>query len=157
MVTETVVGTALPWIFDDGGRSTYSVGSAGDCVTRAIVVATGLDYREVYDDLAERMGRLNPTAKRPNRGKRSARDGIPRSVYSRYLDWLGWEWHPAMTIGSGCQHHLAVGEVPMVGPVIVRVSKHLTAVVDGIVHDTHDPGRCGTRCVYGWFASPDAI
>jgi len=29
--------------------------------------------------------------------------------------------------------------------------KHTTAVIDGIIHDTYDPSRAGTRCVYGYF------
>jgi hypothetical protein len=24
-------------------------------------------------------------------------------------------------------------------------------VIDGVVHDTHDPRRGGTRCVYGYY------
>lgn len=146
---------ALRWVFNDGGRSTYFVGSAGDCVTRAIAIGAGLDYRAVYDDLAERMAGLAPVAGRPNRGKRSARNGIPRAVYVNYLARLGWDWHPTMTIGSGCRVHLAVDEVPMSGRVIVRLSRHLTTVVDGVVHDTHDPGRNGTRCCYGYWTAPD--
>lgn len=154
---EGVVGArprALPWVFDDGGRSTHFVGSAGDCVTRAIAVAARLDYRKVYDDLADRMAGLAPVPGRPNRGKKSARNGIPRLVYVAYLARLGWDWHPTMTIGSGCHVHLAADEVPMVGRVIVRLSKHLTCVIDGVVHDTHDPGRAGTRCVYGFWTAP---
>lgn len=144
----------LPWTFDDGGRSTHFVGPAGDCVTRAIAVAARLDYRQVYDDLAGAMALLPKVEGRPNRGRKSARNGIPRRVFVDYLTWLGWDWHPTMTIGSGCKVHLAQGEVPMVGRIIVRLSKHLTTVIDGVVHDTHDPGRDGTRCVYGFWTAP---
>jgi hypothetical protein len=45
------------------------------------------------------------------------------------------------------------GELP-IGRLIVSVSKHLVAVVDGVIHDTHDPSRAGTRCVYGYWRSP---
>jgi len=34
---------------------------------------------------------------------------------------------------------------------IVKVSKHLTTVIDGVLHDTHDPSRRGSRCVYGYY------
>lgn len=37
---------------------------------------------------------------------------------------------------------------------VVRLSKHFTAVIDGVVHDTHDPSRDGTRCVYGIWREP---
>jgi hypothetical protein len=57
-----------------------------------------------------------------------------------------------MHIGSGCTAHLRDGEswVPQ-GRVIVKVSKHYTALIDGVIHDTHDPSRGGTRCVYGYW------
>ena len=32
-----------------------------------------------------------------------------------------------------------------------RLSGHLAAVIDGVVHDIHDCSRDGTRCVYGYF------
>jgi hypothetical protein len=40
------------------------------------------------------------------------------------------------------------------GRLVVRLSRHLTAMIDGIVHDTYDPRREGTRCVYGWWSQP---
>ena len=27
----------------------------------------------------------------------------------------------------------------------------MSAVIDGVIRDTHDPGRDGTRCVYGYY------
>ena len=56
-----------------------------------------------------------------------------------------------MAIGSGCKVHLRADELPS-GRLIVSVSKHLTAVIDGVIHDNHDPSRDGTRCVYGYFS-----
>lgn len=56
-----------------------------------------------------------------------------------------------MKIGSGCKGHLRSEELPP-GRLIVSVSKHVVAVIDGIIHDTHDPSRDGTRCVYGYWA-----
>lgn len=32
-----------------------------------------------------------------------------------------------------------------------QYSKHLAAVVDGVLHDTYDCTREGTRCVYGYY------
>ena len=55
-----------------------------------------------------------------------------------------------MKVGTGCQVHLNAKELPA-GRLIVRVSKHLTAVIDGIIQDTHDCSRSGTRCVYGYY------
>jgi hypothetical protein len=141
--------------FNDGGRLASGFkGTAGDCVTRAIAIATGKPYREVYDAMASGNAKA--------RGKNSARQGIPRSVYHPYLIALGFSWVPTMTIGSGCKVHLADGELPN-GRLIVRVSKHLTAVIDGVIFDTFNPQRTvhhysdgimthtSERCVYGYF------
>lgn len=40
----------MDWVFDDGGRAAAGFkGQTGDCVTRALAIALGRDYREVYD------------------------------------------------------------------------------------------------------------
>ena len=53
----------------------------------------------------------------------------------------------------GCRYkYLRPDELPK-GRIIVRVSKHLDAVVDGVLHDTFDCSRGGTRCVYGYYAA----
>jgi hypothetical protein len=141
--------TPIGFVYDDGGRAAAGYrGEAGDCVTRAIAIATGQPYQEVYD-------RLNHLAKSERITKRrrrqsSARTGVARVTYERYLRDLGWEWTPTMQIGSGCQVHLGADELPQ-GRLIVRLSGHLAAVVDSVVHDTHDPSRDGTRCVYGYW------
>ena len=55
-----------------------------------------------------------------------------------------------MSIGAGTTVHLAVGELPD-GPLVASLSRHLGAVIDGVVYDTYDPTRDGTRCVYGYY------
>ena len=55
-----------------------------------------------------------------------------------------------LAAGSGCRVHLRPGELPK-GRLVVAVSKHYTAVIDGTVHDIGDPCRGGTRCVYGYW------
>jgi hypothetical protein len=55
-----------------------------------------------------------------------------------------------MKVGTGCQVHLRPNELPE-GILIVKVSKHLTAIVDEVIQDTHDPSRRGNRCVYGYY------
>ncbi len=141
--------------YNDGGRAAAGFkGEAGDCVTRAIAIATGLPYRAVYDALNEHALRERPSKR--TRGKRSdARNGIFRKTYDRYLHSLGWTFHPTMSIGSGCQVHLRAKELPA-GRLIVRLSKHVAAVLDGVIHDTHDPSCRGTRCVYGYYSNQAA-
>lgn len=139
----------MPFVFDDGGRKAAGYkGKSGDCVTRSVAIATGLPYQQVYDS-------VNKLAKRERlgtrkRGKSNARDGVYKGTTRKLLESLGWQWTPTMEIGSGCQVHLRAGELPA-GRLIVSVSGHLTAVLDGVIHDTHDPSRRGNRCVYGYW------
>jgi len=133
--------------YNDGGRAAAGYrGAAGDCVCRAIAIALKKPYQEVYDD-------LNDLAVR-GRGKKSrgssARTGVYRKIYHEYLTNRNWEWKPLMHIGSGCKVHLRKDELPG-GTIIVRLSRHLAAVVDGVVNDTHDCTREGKRCVYGYY------
>jgi hypothetical protein len=134
----------MRWVYDDGGRADAGFrGDAGDCVARAIAIATGMAYREVYDDLADREAQLG----RP----RSARNGVSPKAYKPYLAELGAIWTPTMRIGSGTTVHLRESELPWEPWLIVRLSKHLVAVRQGVVFDTHDPTREGTRAVYGYW------
>ncbi len=144
------VPPTLSFSYDDGGREAAGFkGTTGDCVTRAIAIATGKPYREVYDDLnalakSERIGKRK-------RKKSAARTGVFKQTYHKYLMSLGWQWTPTMHIGSGCRVHLRKHQVPS-GRIIVSLSRHLSVVIDGVIHDTHDPSRGGYRCVYGYFS-----
>lgn len=139
----------MKFVHHDGGRAEAGwKGEADDCTCRAITIATGLPYQQVYD-------RLNELAKleRPRKGtsRSSARNGVKRATYDRFLNELGWTWTPTMLVGQGCTVHLKAGELPS-GRLIVRVSKHHTTVIDGVIYDTHDPSRDETRCVYGYWS-----
>jgi len=147
-------------VFNDGGRKAAGyVGEAGDCVTRAIAIATGKPYQEVYDALHVRtklfgITRRGRVAKLIKQGKRrSPRNGVFKDISRPYLAGLGWTWVPTMQIGSGCKVHLRADELPG-GRLIVKVSRHLVAVIDGVIHDTYDCSRDGTRCVYGYWKGP---
>lgn len=134
---------------NDGGREAAGFkGATGDCVTRAIAIATGKPYREVYDALSA-LGKEERLGKRKLR-RSHARTGVYRETIRTYLLSQGWLWTPTMQIGQGCKVHLRAGELPW-GRLIVTVSRHLTAVIDGVIHDTFDPSRNGTRCVYGYY------
>lgn len=138
-------------VISDGGRSKYfKAENVGDCVTRAIAHATGIDYKEVYDN-------LNKLAKKERLGKHkisNSRSGVRRTTARKYLESLGWVWKPTMRIGQGCAVHLREDELPK-GNLIVSVSKHFTCVKDGVLYDTYDCTRGGTRCVYGYFYYPN--
>jgi hypothetical protein len=145
--------------YDDGGRAKAGYkGHTNDCVTRAIAIATKLPYREVYEGLHTQalnsrpyMARLELSYGANARRHASPRNGVDTKIYRAYLADLGWTWTPTMLIGSGCQVHLREEELPK-GRLIVRLSKHVCAVIDSVIHDTHDPSRDGSRCVYGYFA-----
>ena len=138
----------MDFVYNDGGRAAAGYkGRAGDCVVRAIAIATQKPYHEVYDA-------INALAleERTRRGRRSsARGGVGRTTYERYLmQQLGWEWIPTMQVGSGCRVHLRAEELPR-GRLVVRLSRHLAAVIDGVIQDIYNPDRRGSRCVYGYF------
>ncbi len=138
---------------DDGGRFAAGYkGRAGDCVARAIAIAAELPYQEVYDRLAEGNATQRKTRGMKNKGKRSARSGIytSRKWFKDYMVSLGFEWTPTMLIGQGCKVHLRECDLPK-GRLIVSLSRHVAAVIDGELHDTHDCSRAGTRCVYGYW------
>ncbi|HTZ73372.1 MAG TPA: hypothetical protein VMB47_05595 [Candidatus Aquilonibacter sp.] len=139
----------LQFQFDDGGRKAAGYkGRTGDCVVRSIAIATALPYQEIYDKV-NHLAFRERTGKR-KRGKSNARTGVYKGTTHKLLESLGWHWTPTMEIGSGCKVHMRADELPQ-GRLIVSVSGHLTAVIDGVIHDTHDPSRRGTRCVYGYW------
>lgn len=145
----------MKFIYNDGGRSNYFKGTAGDCVTRAICNATGLDYKEVYNTL---FNSIKEQKNYKGAGKRGStpRNGVPIKLVHKFLEnVLGWVWHPTMKIGQGCTVHLAADELPS-GTLIVQVSGHLTCVKDGVLHDTYDCTRDGSRCVYGYWTAPNS-
>lgn len=160
------------FVYNDGGRiaSGYK-GNTNDCVCRSIAIATERPYKEVYD-LINETAKSERTGKR-KRGKSSARKGVYKRTIRKVMEHLGWKWVPAMKIGQGCKVHLYKGELPK-GRLVISLSEHLTAMVDGDIHDTHDPRRIWTapykgeslktnqwvkdgtlhtetRCVYGYW------
>jgi len=125
--------------YNDGGRSKYFAASkVSDCVTRAVAIATGNDYKQVYDIIASLCGY-------------TPRNGVKKTDTKKVMKYFGGVWHPCMGVGTGCKTHLADNEVPMRGRVVCSCSKHVTCIVDGVINDTYDPSRNGTRCVYGYW------
>jgi hypothetical protein len=132
----------MAWVFNDGGRAAAGFrGAAGDCVTRALAIATGESYADIYKEVSQRAGK-------------TARNGVSREISRECLMARGWKWVPTMTIGSGCRVHLRADELPA-GVVICKCSGHLVTVIDGVIHDTHDSSRDGKRCVYGYWVRGD--
>ena len=139
----------MEFIYNDGGRSKYFKGTAGDCAVRAIAIATGIDYLEIYNQLKQLVGK-------------SCRNGTPKDAGKELLKRLGWKRVTTMKIGEGCKMHLTENEIPP-GTIIVQLSKHLVCVKDKVVQDTYNSsikqyydqeGNLITndkRCVYGYW------
>ena len=150
----------MPFVYDDGGRKDAGrKGLTGDCVCRAVAIASGKPYAEVYTALAS-----GTESQRGRKKGCTASHGIntTRKWFKDYMRGLGFKWVPCMAIGTGCKTHLVAGELPM-GRLVVAVSRHYCAVIDGILRDTHDPqrrtfwyedgqiARVSERCVYGYW------
>lgn len=145
---------------NDGGRAAAGYhGEAADCVCRAVSIASDLPYQAVYDALAEGNSKQRQTRKTPkSSGQHSARNRIltKRKWFDDYMTSLGFRWVPTMQIGQGCKVHLKDGELPM-GRLVVSVSKHMAAVIDGVLNDAYQCDRDETRCVYGYYIKESRV
>lgn len=129
-------------------------------MARAVPITTGLPYADVY-------ARINAIcdAEAPVDRRSSARTGVGKKATRRLMEDLGWRLVTLMSVGKGCEVHLAAEELPK-GRLVMSVSKHVTAMIDGVVRDTFDPRRyrreasaagmrlVPTRCIYGYFIDP---
>ncbi len=150
----------MTWVYDDGGRSAAGFkGKTGDCVCRAIAIATEKPYKEIYDLINEYGKAERANLKRrgnAHNGHRSdARTGVYKETIRKIMARLGWKWKATMSIGSGCTVHLRKEELPS-GRIVCNLSRHSVAVIDGVVHDTYDSTRGSDRCVYGYFYKAEA-
>ena len=144
--------------FNDGGRKESGrKGSTGDCVCRAIAIASELPYEEVYKRLAEGNATQRKSKRQWKDRKKTASEGITtkRKWFKDYMKELGFEWVATMGIGTGCTTHLCPDELPK-GRLVVNLSRHLTTMIDGVINDTYNPQRVDIegnqkRCVYGYW------
>lgn len=127
----------MKYVYNDGGRAKYFKGDARDCVVRAIAIATGKDYKEVYNEVAKIIGY-------------TPRNSIKKKDTKKVMNILGFKWVSCMGIGTGCTTHLKEDELPN-GTIVCQVTGHLTTVIDKVINDTFNPSRDGTRCVYGYW------
>ena len=142
----------IGFTYDDGGRAAAGYKRmTGDCVVRAISIAAQRPYQEVYDEIGIACQKERRSKRRSR--KSHPRTGVHKATIKRYLEEHGWSWVPTMAIGSGAKVHLRANELPG-GRIIVSLSKHVAAVIDGMVHDLYLDDRDGTRCVYGYWLAP---
>jgi transcriptional regulator with XRE-family HTH domain len=141
---ESVDESLLLFEHNDGGRAAAGFkGTCGDCVVRAIAIATEQPYREVYNALRDRMrkrvmeGEDRTFTARPGFGARnpSPRDGVSHAAFTPYLKSLGWEWVHLP------RHDHRVAVYPKEPRMIVEIHHHMFAMIDGVVHDLGDSRR----------------
>jgi hypothetical protein len=152
------------WVKDDGGRGSdiRRKGEVGDCVARAIAIATQKPYREVHDALTLATVRYVAAGKsawarraRHRGGVRAfhADHGVHNEVSGPYLKALGWRYTSTKERPRGKGIHLRADELPP-GRLIVCIPRHLVAVIDGVIHDTHDCSEGGRCRIQGYWTEP---
>lgn len=127
----------------DGGRLDAGYkGRGGDCVTRAIAIATEIPYRQVRKALTdltiEMTGGLD----------RSAANGVSVPVSHAYLTSLGWQL--VLTKKS------YLCDLPTRGTLIACLPRHKVAVIDGTLNDRWDSRKskrtkCGSPVLEGYY------
>ena len=127
----------MTYIYNDGGRSKYFKGKAGDCGARAMAIALEIDYKQVYNELSQANAEVKG-------GKKSARNGIFKEDFDTVLKSHGWIWVSAPKLNGRKAY---VGDMPS-GRVIARMAKHFVAVIDGVAHDTWDSTH---KMIYGYW------
>jgi len=140
------------WEETDGGRADagYGDGLEGDCVVRAITIATEKPYAEVREALfarAARYAKQYPRSRHADAIKRSKKGGYNvEPVFRGYLKSLGWQYTEPK------EHVYLRADMLPPGRLVVLVSRHAVAVVDGVIHDNWDcGGRSGRVRVEGYW------
>lgn len=122
------------YVFDTSSK--YPNQRSCDCVIRAISLATGKSWIEVYDGLCA-IGRA--LYRVPNE----------KIVYERYLKEIGWTKKPMPKKPDGKRYTARemIRLVPNTTMVVV-VANHNTCIKDGKIHDIWD---CGDKSVCNYF------
>lgn len=140
-------------VHTDGGRqhnNSYS-GTAGDCVPRAIAIATGMPYSQVYSRLQNLTNIHNNTSN--NNLSRCCEYGTDAKIYHPYLESMGWRYNPGSRLSFGSSQ-LQQGTVM----VLIRFHRsgenHLFTMTNGVAYDTFSPYQRGQQegyNIYGYY------
>ena len=141
-------GSGVDYLHDDGGRAAAGYkGTTRDCACRAIAIATGRPYQEVYDLIIDYGKRERKSSRKS--GRSHPRTGVYGATMDRMLRReFRAAWTPTMTIGSGTTVHVRADELPSTGAHVLRLSKHFSAYVDGVPSTTRTtrPATGRARC-----------
>ena len=100
----------------------------GDCVIRALTLAMGLDWEEVYVDLSMQGFAMHDM---PN----------SNSVWGEYLKLNGFTRH---VIPDTCPNCYSIKQFSLdhhTGTYVTATGSHVVAVIDGDYYDTGDSGN----------------
>ena len=127
-------GENIDLMYDDGGRAKAGFrGSARDCGVRAIAIATGKSYKEVYK-AANKMCKVDGFSNTFS----SARNGLFRTTFIRIMKWLlGYEPEYHDFYKNGGKRKACRDDFPN-GRLILKMKKPYAAVVDGVIYDSWD-------------------
>ena len=137
--------------FNDGGRSKYFKTTGRDCVTRALAIASGMDYLEVFNKITELKWKAGDD--------KSAFHGVhTRSKWfiSQMKKW-GWKWTQVKTYERVSIDSPKFNK----GNVILSLQHHYLALIDGVINDTYNPDQpkqrglrseSGKRIVLGYWS-----
>jgi hypothetical protein len=116
--------------------------SSKDCMIRSVAIATGREYSEVYQIMKARGWRA----------KRSSSDKDWEGQITGTLKELGFKATRHSFPGIKGQPRKTAMTMPSAGTWILRVSKHVACLKDGVLLDTFD---CRESCVYfAWEIQP---
>jgi hypothetical protein len=140
-MTESIVFLTDPHItglaYAEHNVRPEGVEAKGDCVTRAIVMATGMDYHEVLDELTKRKNG-------PGNKRGSASSGVEHMDAHRYLRELGWTY-------VSCPKGVKFTYENLPEECIVDLPGHYTYVKRGIVYDAYDCRGKRRRKLEGYY------
>lgn len=146
--------TPLKFVYNDGGRAAAGFkGQTEDCVTRAIAIATGRPYREVYHTVNDVIRLKKKNLRKPCTS--SARTGVIPLLLTHIMKHFGFE-HTNVTkiTGTDIKHisreNYKAGVFPE-GVIIARLKRHVCVIKDGVVHDTFNPAEHGKTVLYGYW------
>jgi len=133
----------LQFKFNDGGRSKYFKGETGDCVTRAIAIATNEDYMTIYDQFFIRNKLYSETKKtkiakqmKSRSNGLSPRNGIYKEIYHKYLLDNGWKYISLVKFGS--KERTKLDQLTHLDNIIVCIPRHIMCMKKGVVNDIGD-------------------
>lgn len=110
------------FVYDDGGRSRYFKGEAGDCAVRALSILTGEDYKKIYTSFNPH----NVIGMSPRSGVLS----LQLTDTYRKFDLV------RIDIYHEASEDLFL-DIMKTFDFIVEYPNHMQAVISGTVHDTH--------------------